>query len=106
MTSKDVLRTKDKAMKNTRLTYQNPPKLLSDNGPCYIASWLKNLSSEYNIKHIHGKPLHPQTQGKIERYLRPRDVYMGYGEKIKRNQKTKSIDNRILENKMSNSQNK
>ena len=55
MTSKDVLRTKDKAMKNTRLTYQNPPKILSDNGPCYIASWLKKyLSSEYNIKHIHG----------------------------------------------------
>ena len=98
MTSKDVLRTKDKAMKNTRLTYQNPPKLLSDNGPCYIAFWLKKyLSSEYNIKHIHGKPLHPQTQGKIERYLTPRDVYMGYGEKIKKRREIRKQNQSIIE---------
>ena len=49
----------------------NPPCLLSDNEPCYIASSLKEyLGKVYNIKHIHGKPLHPQTQGKIERYHR------------------------------------
>lgn len=30
-----------------------------------LASSLKKyLRGEYNIKHIHGKPLHPQTQGK------------------------------------------
>ena len=41
------------------------------NGPCYIASSLKQcICKEYNIRHIHGKPLHPQTQGKIERYHR------------------------------------
>ena len=49
----------------------DPPCLLSDNGPCYIASSLKEyLGKVYNIKHIHGKPLHPQTQAKIERYHR------------------------------------
>ena len=49
----------------------NSPCLSSNNEPCYIASSLKQyLCKEYNIKHIHGKPLHPQTQGKIERYHR------------------------------------
>ena len=52
-------------------TKKNSPCLLSDNGPCYITSSLKQyLCKEYNIRHIHGKPLHPQTQGKIERYHR------------------------------------
>ncbi|WP_315404567.1 DDE-type integrase/transposase/recombinase [Hoylesella saccharolytica] len=73
MTSEDVSRTIDKAVEKTGVTLQNPPCLLSDNGPCYIASWLKHYlfkEKEYNIKHIHGKPLHPQMQGKIERYHR------------------------------------
>ena len=50
-------------------TKKNSPCLLSDNGPCYIASSLKQyLCKEYNIRHIYGKCL--QTQGKIERYHR------------------------------------
>ena len=54
-----------------KLSLENPPCLLSDNGPCYIASSLKQyLCKEYNIKLLHGKSLHPQTQGKIERYDR------------------------------------
>ena len=69
MTSDDVSRTIDKAIEKAGVTLQNPPCLLSDNGPCYIASSLKQyLCKEYNIKHIHGKPL--QTQRKIERYHR------------------------------------
>ena len=52
-------------------TKKNSPCLLSNNEPCYIASSLKQyLCKEYNIRHIHGKSLHPQTQGKIERYHR------------------------------------
>ena len=42
MTSEDVSRTIDKAVEKTGVTLQNPPCLLSDNGPCYIASWLKH----------------------------------------------------------------
>ena len=62
-------RTIDKAIEKAGVILQNPPYLLLDNGPCYIASSLKQyLCKEYNIKHIHGKPLHPQ--GKIERYHR------------------------------------
>ena len=71
MTSEDVSKTIDKAIEKAGVTLQNPPCLLSDNGPWYIASSLKEyLGKVYNIKHIHGKPLHPQTQGKIERYHR------------------------------------
>ena len=71
MTSDDVSRTIDNAIEKAGVTFQNPPCLLSDNGPCYIASSLKQyLCKEYNIKHIHGKPLHSQTQGKMERYHR------------------------------------
>ena len=71
MTSDDVSITIDKAIEKAGVTFQNPPCMLSDNGPCYIASSLKEyLGKVYNIKHIHGKPLHPQTQGKIERYHR------------------------------------
>ena len=52
-------------------TKKNSPCLLSNNEPCYIVSSLKQyLCKEYNIRHIHVKPLHPQTQGKIERYHR------------------------------------
>ena len=46
------------------------PKLLSDNGPCYIGHGLKQFISDKNMEHIRGRPLHPQTQGKIERYHR------------------------------------
>ena len=44
--------------------------MLSDNGACYIASELKEFLDDKKIKLIHGKPNHPQTQGKIERYHR------------------------------------
>ena len=90
MTSEDVSRTIDKAVEKTGITLQNPPCLLSDNGPCYIASSLKqNLSKKYNIKHIHGKPLHPQTQGKIERYHRSMKNVIKLNQKDKRNNKAK-----------------
>jgi len=45
-------------------------RLLSDNGSCYISHELAEYIGEKNIKHVRGRPLHPQTQGKIERYHR------------------------------------
>lgn len=47
---------------------QNKPRLLSDNGPCYIAGDLAKWLERKNIEHIRGAPCHPQTQGKIERW--------------------------------------
>jgi len=48
----------------------NRLRLLSDNGPCFISGELKKYLSNERIIHIRGKPFHPMTQGKIERYHR------------------------------------
>lgn len=44
------------------------PRLLSDNGPCYVASDFGEWLEKYKIDQVHGAPGHPQTQGKIERW--------------------------------------
>lgn len=44
------------------------PKLLSDNGPSYIAGELTEWIEAHDMSHVRGAPLHPQTQGKIERW--------------------------------------
>ena len=46
------------------------PRLLSDNGPCYVSKALNNYLEEEGMGHTRGKPYHPMTQGKIERYHR------------------------------------
>jgi transposase InsO family protein len=46
------------------------PRLLSDNGPCYVSKALGAYLEEEGIGHTRGKPFHPMTQGKIERYHR------------------------------------
>ena len=49
---------------------RHKPRLLSDNGPCYVSSELKSYLEARGVRHIRGKPYHPMTQGKIERYHR------------------------------------
>jgi transposase InsO family protein len=44
------------------------PRLLSDNGPSYVAADLAEWLHERDIDHVRGAPCHPQTQGKIERW--------------------------------------
>ena len=46
------------------------PRLLSDNGPCYVSKELREYLAERAMTHTRGKPYHPMTQGKIERYHR------------------------------------
>jgi transposase InsO family protein len=71
MKSHDVKRTLDRAVHKAKLITKQRPKLLSDNGSCYISSDLKAyLKDHLNMEQIHGRPMHPQTQGKIERYHR------------------------------------
>lgn len=46
------------------------PTLLSDNGSGFISGLLAGYLRAHGIRHIFGKPYHPQTQGKIERFNR------------------------------------
>lgn len=46
------------------------PRLLSDNGPCYLSKELAAYLEEQGMTHTRGKPFHPMTQGKTERYHR------------------------------------
>jgi len=70
MRSDDVERVVLKALDITGLAVDERPRLLSDNGSCYVSGDLKEFLAERSITHVRGKPLHPQTQGKIERYHR------------------------------------
>lgn len=59
------------AIEKAKLKTKVKPKLLSDNGYCYISKELgKYLTEELEMKQVHGRPAHPQIQGKIERYHR------------------------------------
>jgi len=73
MATEDVQQTLDDAIHLTgihqvKVVYR--PRLLSDNGPCYVAQALREYLTENGISHTRGKPYHPMTQGKIERYHR------------------------------------
>jgi putative transposase len=70
MTSDDVKPSVEMALQFAGLTKNNAPKLLSDNGSCYISAELKTFLKAKGVKPINGRPCHPQTQGKIERYHR------------------------------------
>jgi putative transposase len=73
MSADDVKQTLDDAIEFTGIgqpTVLHRPRLLSDNGPCFVSKALKQYLDEEGIDHTRGKPYHPMTQGKIERYHR------------------------------------
>ena len=73
MTADDVKQTLDLALESTgidKVSVRYRPRLLSDNGPCYVSGELKKYLEQQEITHTRGKPYHPMTQGKIERYHR------------------------------------
>ena len=52
------------------LPKETRPTLLSDNGSRFISEVLAKYLGYHGIRHIFGKPYHPQTQGKVERFNR------------------------------------
>jgi transposase InsO family protein/transposase-like protein len=70
MKTVDVQNSIHQALNHPNVNLYSMPKLLSDNGSCYISKELGEFLGKLQIKHIRGRPNHPQTQGKIERYHR------------------------------------
>ncbi len=73
MATRDVTEVLDQTIEETgvdQIQVRHRPRLLSDNGPCFISRELREYLSEREMKHTRGKPYHPMTQGKIERYHR------------------------------------
>jgi len=73
MSASDVSDTLDDALDFTGLNQANvkhKPRLLSDNGPCYISGEMSGYLQDNGMTHTRGRPYHPQTQGKIERWHR------------------------------------
>ena len=71
MKAADVTDTLDMALAASgcdSATVRHKPRLLSDNGPSYIAGELADYIEAQNMSHVRGAPMHPQTQGKIERW--------------------------------------
>jgi putative transposase len=69
----DVKETLDDAIAITgvdQVKVRHRPRLLSDNGPAYVSGELREYLKERKMSHTRGRPYHPQTQGKIERYHR------------------------------------
>ena len=73
MSAEDEKNTLDLAVTKTGVSgvkVRHRPRLLSDNGPCYLAGDLKKYLAKHGISHARGRPYHPMTQGKTERYRR------------------------------------
>src|SRR5438309_1498380 len=73
MSATDVSDTLQVALRGSGLNQVkvlHRPRLLSDNGPSYVSSELGKWLEDNGIRHIRGRPYHPMTQGKIERYHR------------------------------------
>jgi putative transposase len=73
MSAAEVKQTIDLAIKASGVDHayiRYRPRLLSDNGPCYISGEFQQYLTEHGIRHTRSRPYHPMTQGKIERYHR------------------------------------
>ena len=73
MNAGDVMETLEMARGRSgvdRVRVVHRPRLLSDNGPCYISRELQAYLAAHGFSHTRSAPYHPMTQGKIERYQR------------------------------------
>jgi len=67
MATEDVKVVLDLAVAATgvdQVKVKHRPRLLSDNGPCYVSDELRKYLADKGMDHTRGAPYHPQTQGK------------------------------------------
>jgi len=62
------------------------PRLLSDNGSCYLSKAFEEYLETEGIYHIRGRPYHPMTKGKIERYHRSMKNIIRLDKSVRREQ--------------------
>ena len=73
MAATDVTATLEIALEAAGLDtvkVRHRPRLLSDNGPSYVSGELADWLQDNGMTHTRGRPYHPMTQGKIERWHR------------------------------------
>ena len=70
MGTDDAKRVVGEAIQVSGVDQEERPRLLTDNGSCYISKEFKKFIEDQDLGHVQGAPYHPQTQGKIERYHR------------------------------------
>jgi putative transposase len=73
MAAEDVKNTLDMAIEKTgdeHVHVVHRPRLLSDNGGCFISHEQQKYLEGHEIRYVRTKTYHPMTQGKIERYHR------------------------------------
>lgn len=66
----DILELALEASGSSAARAQHRPRLLSGNGPSYVACKLANWLASAGMPHTRSAPCHPQTQDKIERWRR------------------------------------
>ena len=73
MSTGDVEEVLDEVIEKTgveQVEVRHRPRLLTDNGPCFVSRELREYLEQREMRHTRGRPYHPMTQGKIERYHR------------------------------------
>lgn len=73
MATVDVTAVLDRAIEASGVKHvqvYHRPKLLTDNGSCFVSQELRTYLDRHRMNHIRSRPYHPMTQGKIERYHR------------------------------------
>jgi transposase InsO family protein len=55
----------------------SPKRIYVDNGKIFVSTWMRLACAKLNIKHINAAPYNPEGKGKIERFNRTVEEFLG-----------------------------